>query len=55
MTNREHRTLCPLCDAILEHVDVGGTHIYKCGPCPFIGLEYYNDTDIANLSASIIR
>lgn len=47
--------LCPLCEAdTITREDHNGTHIWKCGECPFIGLEFVSDKDIKNLKESIV-
>jgi hypothetical protein len=40
---------CPLCNEELEHIEFGKTHIYRCEPCPFIGFEYIEPTNIDDL------
>ena len=42
---------CPLCEEeTLKHHLYGGTNIYSCTDCPFLGLEYFNDTNLSDLT-----
>lgn len=42
---------CPLCEEnTLEHKIYGGTHIYSCSDCPFLGLEFFGSENLKDLS-----
>jgi ribosomal protein L37AE/L43A len=49
------KAVCPLCSESLIHKDVGGTHIYTCEACPFVGLEYYSNIDAIQLKGYLIN
>ena len=41
--------LCPLCGEPIAHTQNDKSHFWKCKECAFIGMEYYDSQDIANL------
>lgn len=48
---------CPLCEGECvgcEEIN-NRTYIYVCEQCPFIGLEYYNDRNSADLLEYLAR
>lgn len=44
---------CPLCNELVEHKTNGGTHIWSCPECPFVGFEYYSPNDFQHLVDSL--
>ncbi len=47
---------CPICgsEEVIE-VEQDGTHIYVCDPCPFVGIEYYDNSNIDALTKYLNR
>ena len=45
--------ICPLCDNYLDYFFRDGTHIYKCGECPFVGFEYVTRENLAEFILSL--
>jgi hypothetical protein len=37
--------ICPLCDEVLEHRNMNGTHGYFCPACAFVGFEANTNAD----------
>ena len=42
---------CPLCEDIVLCIKVRKTYIYNCLTCPFIAIEFYDDSDSEMLVA----
>ena len=47
---RDTQMCCPMCDTVLEHKEVGSTHIYVCRECPFLGMEFFTSENLKDLT-----
>lgn len=46
---------CPLCEEKTELRHRNATYIWVCPACPFVGMEYYNDTNLVDLDHLLNR
>ena len=40
---------CPLCNALVEHKEHNGTHLWPCTECNFVGFEYDTNNNCADV------
>lgn len=46
---------CPLCGEDIIHKHQGESDIWACKHCPFVGFEYYGNTNLIDLEQYINR
>ena len=49
----EYKIKCPLCGVDAPYRKGKETHVWVCLDCPFIGFEYYDDTDLDGVEEAI--